>query len=51
MALYVAWTTGKTILKVLTKESGHDYIQRQAPHLRDKLKVIEKRNHKEANGS
>ena len=44
MALYVAWKTGQTVLKVLTKESGLAYIAQQAAHLRDRLTVIEKRN-------
>ena len=48
MALYVAWKAGQTVLKVLTRESGLAYIAQQAAHLRDRLQIIEKRNHKEA---
>ena len=44
MALYVTWKTGQTELKVLTKESGLAYIDRQAAHLRERLTVVEKRN-------
>ena len=44
MALYIAWKTGQTVLKVLTKESGQEYIARQAAHLRDRLTVVETRN-------
>lgn len=46
MALFVAWKTGQTILKVLTRESGLDYITQQAAHLQNRLTVIEKRNGK-----
>ncbi len=48
MALYVAWKTGQTVLKVLSHESGLAYIAQQAASLRNRLTVIEKRNHKEA---
>ena len=44
MALYVAWKAGQTVVKVLTKESGLEYIARQAAHLRERLTVVEKRN-------
>ena len=45
MALYVAWIeTGETVVKVQSRDSGLAYIAGQAPHLRDRLTVIERRN-------